>query len=468
MIEQRKGNQPSSCASIMSASEKTSICVVGRTVTGVLVATLLMCGLLMLKRGAPLEAATIEVTSKKVLSTRGSTRGTAYYMSNKILTLGDKTHVAWLDTKAAIMIQTLDHSTGRWLPTVRVGSGVDNHAGAALCSDSNGYLHAAFGPHGGPLQYWVSERPNDASSWVRRRDFGDNATYPSLVCGPDNTLYCCYRGKPAPCKMVFQRKPVGADWSEPTALLDAEVDGGYTHYQNAICVAPDGTLHVAFHIYFAAVARAAGHLQSSDGGNTWTLADGTAIGLPYTAGQPGWIEQGRKLDLWVGNVDVDPEGDPYVVIMHYETKPYTAKLWRFEGGHWDAIELAPIMLGDSPEPGLQMAYYGAGPVCFDDKGNLYVMAGVFRPGSTLTEDEEWGHPTNEQLLLYSEDRGETFEVLPISPRDDTASDWLPSLERHAGHNRLSVPHLLYTHGRPGKGCTPPDVTEIRFATLGKK
>ncbi len=74
----------------------------------------------------------------KVLSKTGSTRGTAYTMSNKILTHGGKTHVAWLDQICKIYVRTYHHRTRRWGRPVCVGTGDDNHAGAAFAMDSRG------------------------------------------------------------------------------------------------------------------------------------------------------------------------------------------------------------------------------------------------------------------------------------------------------------------------------------------
>jgi hypothetical protein len=51
------------------------------------------------------EAGKIGVLFSKVLSTNGSTRATAYMMSNKIITANDKIFVAWLDRVADIQMK---------------------------------------------------------------------------------------------------------------------------------------------------------------------------------------------------------------------------------------------------------------------------------------------------------------------------------------------------------------------------
>jgi len=407
-------------------------------------------------QGGQASASELRIASEKRLSSRGSTRGTGYSMSNKIVTFGDKTHVSWLDTKSATMIRTFDHSTGEWLPVAHVGSGKDNHGGPALCVDSKGYLHIVFGSHNGPFQYCRSERPNDASSWIKMGEFGDGGTYPSLVCGPDDTLYIAYRGGPVPKKLLLQRRPLGGEWSAPTVVMETGAKRGYTNLGNSLCIAADATLHVAFHAYgHPGPSRRIGHLQSKDGGTSWTLADGAPVRLPYGPDQPGWIAQDLEGNLSIANVAVAHDGTPYVASTSKVPPPFSGRLWRFADGKWENIELTPILRARGAGPSVS-----AGALCFDEKGGLYVSVQTGKQG-------EWGEDS-EIFLLYSRDGARTFEVVPVTGINPGIPNWLPSIERHTGHNRIDVPHLLYTHGVPGKGCTPPDLTEIRLVTFAHK
>ena len=63
-----------------------------------------------------------------------------------------------------------------------------------------------------------------------------------------------------------------------------------------------------------------------------------------------------------------------------------------------------------------------------------------------------GHPLAEVVLSYSDDRGRTLHVVPISPLDDQVRNWLPNLERSVGYNQVADIGLIYTSGPPGKGC----------------
>ena len=131
-----------------------------------------------------------------LLSEKGCGRATAYSEANKIITFEKKTHVTWLDSEDEnffVRIKTFNRSNNRWSEVYEVGEGFDNHGGAALTVDSRGYLHIVYYPHHHPMRYRRSVRPNDASAWEPEMSFGERCTYPTLVCGPDNTLYLSCR-----------------------------------------------------------------------------------------------------------------------------------------------------------------------------------------------------------------------------------------------------------------------------------
>ena len=68
----------------------------------------------------------LEIAQTKLLSEHGSTRATRYAGTNKIVTIDQKTHVAWLDSISDTMVATYDHASGQWGRPVKVGSGTDN------------------------------------------------------------------------------------------------------------------------------------------------------------------------------------------------------------------------------------------------------------------------------------------------------------------------------------------------------
>ena len=403
----------------------------------------------------------VEVLWRETLSTRGSTRGTAYGMSAKIITSRGRIFAAWLDHVADARIATCDLGEGTWSEPLLLGRGVDNHSGPALTMDSGGYLYAIFGPHGrDPFQLRRSLRPRDASEWSPAEPVGARATYPSLACGPDDALHLTYRGNPMPARLMYQRRPAGGSWSEPRELVSADVPSGYTQYGNPLAVGADGTLHLAFHVYdmHPAAGKAAGYLRSRDGGSSWETAEGLAVELPADPSTPCFIEQGKDLDVRAGSLALDPRGRPHVIVLHRGAQPQDARLWRHDGSAWRSTELLPFVRAAMPEREI-----GDGAsLSFDARGRLYVALAVQTPPGG------WGHPSGEVVLLCSDDGGESFDLLPISPPDPELPAWLPSIERPHGPDPLEgVPSLLYTHGGPGEGVTGGEATEIVFVRLGE-
>lgn len=131
-----------------------------------------------------------------LLSNTGCSAATAHPAANKIVTVDGKTHVGWIDSESdgfRVRVRTLDQATGQWSAKHTVGHAFDNHGGPALTVDSKGFLHAVYYPHHHPFRYRRSTRPNDASEWTNETSFGKRCTYPSLVCGRDDTLYLACR-----------------------------------------------------------------------------------------------------------------------------------------------------------------------------------------------------------------------------------------------------------------------------------
>lgn len=409
---------------------------------------------------APTGRSDVTIRCDHTLSEQGSTMATAYAMSNKIVTLGDKTYVAWLDTKSTTRVRVFDRATCKPIRTVELGRGKDNHGGPALTADADENLHIVFGPHHGPFQYRHTTRPGDMDSWSPVTTFGVKCTYPSLVCAPDGTLHLTCRGGDSPCKLHYYRKPKGGDWAGPIALVDAGVPKGYTQYGNPLAVAPDGTLHLGFHIYdfHPKGGKSAGYMKSTDGGKTWTDTKGRKLNLPVTPKTAELIEHGPKLDMRVGNIALDANGRPWLPVIHMEHAPFWVTLWHHDGSAWRATPLRPWIdktIGEGQHA------YGA-TMTFGGDGTMYIALALMAKG------EIWGDISSEIALLTSTDGGKTFTGRMISPPDPTIPNWLPSIERPTGHHRVDVPWLMYTHGHRRSTRPPGYVTEVRLLALGRR
>lgn len=402
---------------------------------------------------------TVDVLSRQVISTHGSNQGTAYTMSNRIITANQRIFVAWLDHVANCVIQSYDMENQTWSERTLLGKGTDNHCAPAITMDSEGYLYAMFGPHGAPFQFRRSKHPYDASSWGPVERFGSKGTYPSLVCGPDDTLHCAYRGgKSSPLQLIYHTRPKDGSWSEPRALVNPAVPGGYTQYTNALAVSPDGSIHLAFHIYdkHPPGGKSIGYLRSTDNGDTWESAEGRPIELPVTPASDCFVEQGNELDMRSSNVATDLKNNPWLIALHSESQPVSAKLWHHDGRSWIATELLPIIR--SQYPGYVMAWMGT--LTFDRTGCLYIATVIQQPPVS------WGAASQEIVLLTSDDLGKTFEVQLISEPDPELPNWFPSIERPFGPEPIGTPSLIYCHSHPRDketGICKPG--EIIFARL---
>ena len=402
----------------------------------------------------------------KVLSITGSTRGTAYTMSNKILTHAGKTHVAWLDQICKIYVRTYHHRSRRWGRPVYVGTGDDNHAGAAFAMDSRGYLHLVFGPHHNPIRHVVSRRPNTATSWVEQPSFGgQTATYPSLVCDEDDTLHACYRGshtEERPWSLVYQKKAKGGEWTDPARLVDPEGPPAYTQFENAIHIDKSGTLVLAYHIVRATEAdygetrgRGFGVMRSRDGGGNWETMDGNALCLPATPASPCVIEFDEGLDVRMGNVVSKSRGTPCFTLNRREGDAAETYFYAWSKSGWRVVSLMPEA---------ERLY---GPCEMSDVCALSIADDgvIYAAGVVCQQGGGWADSSNEIALFTSRDDGETFTGYRVSSNEPDVSNWLPSLERQTGHNRVDVPRLVYTHGHIGEGCSPDIDTEIRHVSL---
>jgi len=372
--------------------------------------------------------AELAVASVKQLSARGSTRATFYPQSNKVVTLDGRTHVGWLDSISEIMVAGYDHGSGRWDESVKVGTGYDNHGGPALTCDSEGYLHIIFGPHHGPFQHCRSVRPNDSSTWTKLPDFGENATYPSIVCDEADTLHMIYRGGGGAPKLLYQRKPKGGQWTSPRVLARAPIESGYTHYHCELAIAPDRrTLHVAYDIYYGKTAKCAGHMMSVDRGNTWTLADGSPLKLPVMPEADAFIARAEPtLRTW--SMVCDSKGRPWISVK----LPEELRLYHHDGKEWRWLVPARLT---SPELGAGKLG-GYIPMTVDAHDRLYVMATL--AGSVV--------------VLFSPDQGKSFQLLHVCPPHEKLPHRGMNMERSTGHHRVDVPWLLFCTGEKGKDC----------------
>lgn len=396
------------------------------------------------------------------LSSNGCGRATGYAEANKIVSRADKTHVAWLDSASEgfrVRIRTLDRTSGEWSPTYTLGEAFDNHGGPALTVDSRGFLHAVYYPHHHPFRYRKSKRPNDASEWEEEIRFGERCTYPTLLCGPDDTLYLtCRRSySQEPWQVELWRRPSDGNWEGPTIILRSRYKG-YAHFQESLAWGTDRrVLHLACRFHENSDRNAYGRLQtvgymaSDDFGRSWRRSDGARIDSPATAETIEVLASGgvdAASNLRAGAMAVDAQGTPHV-IYSISKEGHSQSIIAVPGGNgpWRRRELSPFLT--EPWQDWQLAMPGG--LCITPRGDAVVAATIQRAKSG---EDTWGHRSSEVVGLTSSDGGEHFSCRLVSQPDEAASHWLPNIEKPTGHNVVpDQPGVIYTAGPPGEKNT---------------
>ncbi len=400
-----------------------------------------------------------------LLSDQGSGRATGYAEANKIVTIGERTHVTWLDSPAEgfrVRVRTLNRATGLWSPTYTVGEGYDNHGGPALTIDSEGYLHIASFPHHHAFRYRRSKRPNDASEWEEEIQFGEKLTYPTLICGPDNTLYFTARRsfKEKPWEVELWSKKPGRDWSRKGAILRSR-HKGYAHFQESLAWGPDHkTLHLCCRFHENSDKNAYGRLQtvgymkSEDFGKTWRRSDGEKIQTPASVDEIDALTKGgvdREVQLRAGCLAVDPKtGVPHLIYSVTENGQGRVIMTVADGkGAWTRLDLSSQLSANLQGRDLIMP----GGLSFSDSGRLHGAAQIQR---AKEGESTWGNPSNESLRFVRDTDADdgSFKFSFASEPDPKRSQWLPNIERATGFNQVpDQPGIIYTSGGPGEKNT---------------
>ncbi len=391
-----------------------------------------------------------------VLSEQGCGRATAYSEFNKIVTVGQRTHVSWLDSAGGrflVRIRTFDRAKDVWSPVYTAGEAYESHGGPSLAADSAGYLHIVYYPHHHPFRYRRSQRPNDASAWTEEKRFGKKCTYSSLICLPDDTLVlACRQSSPKRWLLNLYTKAPDGEWTGPRTLLHGAAAAGYTRWQGALAQGADGkTLHMSFMLYeqtLGEIGYAVGYLESTDSGVSWGRPAKGTIKLPASPETIEVVAGARtpdgQMNFRPGNIALDPDGMPWVIYSRLDRQPYETFIAHPAKSGWKKISILPAVRAKWPD----RATKTPGGIVFDKDGVMYLAVTTVDANVSAAE-AMWGHPSAEVILLVSRDKGRTFIVHAVSAKDDHVPNWLPNLERPTGHLPTGIPSLIYTHGHRG-------------------
>lgn len=397
-----------------------------------------------------------------VLSELGSGRATAYDNASKIVTLGGRTHVAWLDSTPEgfrVRVRSLDRKSGEWSPTTEVGEAMDNHGGPAMTADADGYLHIFYGPHHDPMRYRKSKRPNDSSEWEPEVRFAEKLSYPVVLCAKDGTLLMTarrYTEGRRTCEVQLWEKPPGAEWRQRSTLLRSRYLD-YAQFGESLAWGPDHrTIHLGCRYYETAEEKGTepwqtvGYLRSDDAGHTWTKSDGTPVTLPVTADKIEVLDSGGGKSgrtLTAGGMAVSAAGGPAIVHGAIENGRGRVFVSTWRNGSWRRSELNAFL----PDAWRAWGGYLPGALTYSGRGELVVVVGLANPPADV-KDAWWGHESTEIACFRSRDGGDRFSFSLLSSVDAHEPHWLPNIERPTGFHRVpDAPGVIYTAGAAGGG-----------------
>jgi hypothetical protein len=266
-------------------------------------------------------------------------------------TVGDKTYFTYAQVRSRftkgtpIHVGMYDHTTGDVTKHRAVFARPINnvHCTPALVIDSNGILHLVSGAHNRPFYYTHSVHPLDISAWTQSvkvldsgyrtrttdRDGVARQTYPSLVCGPHDTLHLVFRQKrrfgfgrfpwTAYYGLCYQTRPAGGEWSKARMLAYPAAGGGYTNFYQKLTADRDGRLYLSFNVYRSSDTPSFyRHLRLfryrvvwwSDDGQYWQFATTESLARNATPLDPLIPSAAQATDFPLPSPSPTPSADP--------------------------------------------------------------------------------------------------------------------------------------------------------------
>jgi hypothetical protein len=298
------------------------------------------------------------------------------------------TYVAYQGPHEDAYVAAYVHATGRWIGPVQAGVSpmgkspdqidpgeLDNHGKPALVVDRQGYIHLAFGSHGGDpihgpnplgeffmgtkgkMTHVVSARPGDISAWRTVDNLPAFGTYNQWVKLANGDLYLFYRHGGHRSDWVYQKSTDdGRTFAAPVSVLKHKVsaaaptvhDSWYAWFDQG-----QGDTITASYIYHpCANPRHNAHrrntyfMQFDPRSGRWSNVQGARLTLPVTkesADQLTLIEDTGAVRTTHGTAHVDAAGRPHVVFPAGQEVRY----YRWDGTAWQK----PVAVG---APGARM------------------------------------------------------------------------------------------------------------------
>jgi len=388
-------------------------------------------------------------------------------MSNKVIELADRFIATWIDVvngATQIMLAVLDYDFNVISRTV-IGPAQNNHGGAWIGLDSQGYLHIIYGPHFEPLRYRRSLTPNNFTDFTPEEWFGTVQTYPSGFFGPNDTLYVTVREGYGDFgsygHLELYKKPVGQPWRIVSRIL-VNREPGYAAFNAVLFIDTSNRMHLSLVVHEGTInstygaSQIAAYIFSDDFGRTWRNSSGPIASLPATVEQTDQLYIGgldRDTVIQNGTIAVDSAGTPQMLISVENRATYQTSLL-----------LASLSLQGWWQTDLMGKFAGlpAGYSIFDPgiitplpNGQLRIVFGAQRINQGERDQfagVAWGHPTNTIFTAAFNPNDSFILVTQVPAQGDGFARWLVNMARPVRIGQSVNPRVaIYTRGSPDGG-----------------
>ncbi|RDV25438.1 hypothetical protein DXV75_09035 [Alteromonas aestuariivivens] len=309
------------------------------------------------------------------------------------------TYVAYQGLLEDPYLAAYNHNTKQWSGPFKAGVSdmgkdptrdkIDNHGKPAMIIDDEGYIHVAFGGHGGVpelgenklgnyhygrQQHAVSKRPYDISEWETLNNVSPFGTYNQWVKMDNGDLYLFYRHGAHRSNWVYQKSTDnGRTFGEPVSVLKtkrrddaAGVDAWYAWFTKG----PNNTIlaAVTYHMCWDNTPtkthdgerRNGYYLYMNTLDGDWHNVQGEVLDVPLTkedADAKALVVDSGELWANRGTTQIGPDGYPYVSFRmgeHLGRKhggPQNFYFYRWDGQQWvSGPEPLPVSRGDFKVP----------------------------------------------------------------------------------------------------------------------
>lgn len=385
------------------------------------------------------------------LSSQGSDRATAYNISNKIIRRDNNLFVGWLDAPnkkgdpVLIQIGVCDAQTGALSHTITLGEGRDNHCGPALVLDHNNRLHVLIGAHHGDFLHRWSDNPADPNAWSDPEPIGPKHSYPAFCIDAEGTLHLAWRESGDLWQLQYTRKRPNGAWEPPTAIAQSPTPG-YNHFMHSLSLGPTGTLHLTFQYHYSesghareCLGKAAVHITSADGGNTWTN-EGDPCQLPLTTETAKPFTEcfdTPEHTLRIGTHVIDEHDNPWLFCAMPDTD--SGAMWHKTDAGWHRIELRDAV------PQIDLSQGKSTAMSRGQNGHIHFLVATNPHG----QPAPWYDPIHELFHIIFNTDGTVISCEQLTQSDPNRARWLPAIEHWnwAQPNLINDKHwYLYTSG----------------------